>query len=127
MIDLFKYQSDFTCKHDMRRCSVVYRKDDKSPEIKVDGFCTDERIPSEDIPTGLLKYEVRGSDFNCEKWSAIELQVAVNHCATLVTDTPIQLGQHTLRDGSVDKWADVVSFDIEYDPDLDFVDGEDDE
>lgn len=119
MIDLFKFQPDFTCNHNLRRCTVVYRKDEKSPEIKVDGFCTDERILSDDIPMGILRYEVRSSDFDSEKWSTIELQVTVNHCATLVTDTPIELGQHTLRDGSVDKWADVVSFDIEYDPDID--------
>lgn len=119
MVDLFKTNPDFTCNHDMRKCTFVYRKDDNSPEVKVDAFCTDERIKSEDVPAGLLKYDVRSSDYNADQWSTIELQVAVNHCATIVTDTPIELGQHTLNDGSVDKWADVVFFDIDYDEDID--------
>ena len=111
MVDLFKTNPDFTCNHDMRKCTFVYRKDDNSPEVKVDAFCTDERIKSEDVPAGLLKYDVRSSDYNADQWSTIELQVAVNHCATIVTDTPIELGQHTLNDdrrGADAPWDEIL-------------------
>ena len=119
MVNLFETMPDFTCNHDMRKCTFVYRKDENSPEVKVDAFCTDERIKSEDVPMGLYKYDIRSSDFDSNKWSTIEKRVLVNHCATIITDTPIDIFKRVLNDGRVDEWADIVSYEINYDSDLD--------
>ena len=125
MVNLFKTEPDFCCNHDLRRCTLEYTpyitndvvSGDVKP-IKIECFCTDERILSEDVPQGLLKYEVRGKDTACDEWSTIELSVRVNHAATIITDTPIEMGVWEIN-GKPDRFSYVVSYDIDYDPDLD--------
>ena len=113
MIDLFKYQPDFTCNHDMRRCTV------NGKEM----FCTDERIEDSDMPSGLYKAEVRSSDHS-NKWVTIEPRVWVNHCATLVSDEPFKYDREDEINGKKFQYSNVKDYEIEYDPDLDLVDDE---
>lgn len=112
MEDLFKTRPDFTCNHDLRRCKV------NGKEM----FCTDERIKDEDMPAGLYKAEVRSSDHDAEKWATIEPRVGVNHCATLVSGEPFDFKGHYDHHGMVDPYTEVKTYEIEYDPDLDFID-----
>lgn len=83
MENLFETRPDFTCNHDMRRCTV------NGKEM----FCTDERIKDSDMPSGLYKAEVRASHHD-GKWSTIESTVGVFHCATLVSDEPFKFDEH---------------------------------
>lgn len=109
MENLFETRPDFTCNHDMRRCTVNGK----------DMFCTDERIKDEDMPKDLYKAEVRSSDHE-PKWATIEPKVCVNHIATLVSDQPFNFDKEMhLSNGKVDPYIEVKSYEIEHDPDLD--------
>lgn len=109
MENLFETRPDFTCNHDMRRCTVNGK----------DMFCTDERIKDEDMPKDLYKAEVRSSDHDADEWATIEPNVGVNHCATLVSDEPFEFKDHYEYHGKLDPYTTVESYNIEYDPDLD--------
>lgn len=109
MENLFETRPDFTCKYDMRRCTVNGRE----------MFCTDERIKNEDVPEGLYKAEVRGNDFDNTKWETIEPFVGVNHTATLVSDEPFEYDREEEIKGRKFQYSDVENYEIERDPDLD--------
>ena len=110
MENLFETRPDFTCNHDMRRCTV------NGKEM----FCTDERIKDEDVPKDLYKAEVRGNDLDYTKWETIEPVVRVNHTATLISDEPFKFESHYDINGRIDPYTQVEDYEIEYDPDLDF-------
>ena len=118
MENLFETRPDFTCKYDMRRCTVNGRE----------MFCTNERIKDSDMPSGLYKAEVRGNDFDNAKWETIEPAVAVNHTATLISDEPFVFEDHYDIKGRNYQYTQVNGYEIEHDPDLDFpIDDEDED
>jgi len=108
MKNLFETNPDFTCKHDMRRCTV------NGKEM----FCTEERIADKDMPSGLYKAEVRSSDHS-DRWVTIEPSVGVNHAATLVSDEPFEYDREDVIKGRKFQYSDVENYEIERDPDLD--------
>ncbi len=60
------------------------------------------RIADEDVPSGLFKYELRGSDNDPGMPVAIESHVGVNHAATILTAYPLPIpeqGYLRLGDG----------------------------
>lgn len=108
MDELFETNPDFTCKYDMRRCTVNGKK----------MYCTKERIADKDMPDGWYKAEVRSSDHS-DKWCTIEPSVAVNHVATLVSDRPFKfIDQYNVR-GHIYPYIAVSGYDVDFDPDLD--------
>ena len=108
MDELFETNPDFTCKYDMRCCTVNGRK----------MYCTKERIADKDMPDGWYKADVRSSDHS-DKWSTIEPSVAVNHVATLVSDRPFKfIDKYNVR-GRIYPYIAVSGYDVDFDPDLD--------
>ena len=47
------------------------------------------RIPQEDVPEGLHRYDLRGSDFDPGEPATVERHVVVNHAASILTLVPL--------------------------------------
>lgn len=52
------------------------------------------RISSEDIPKGLFRYELRGSDDDPDKPVCVEASVVVNHAGTIITGEPLPIPEN---------------------------------
>lgn len=52
------------------------------------------RIASEDIPNGLYRYDLRGSDYDPGMPVAVENHVVVNHAGSLITAKPIEFPEN---------------------------------
>ncbi|MBQ6207144.1 MAG: hypothetical protein IJK52_08680, partial [Oscillospiraceae bacterium] len=55
----------------------------------VPALFTDERVSAAEIPPGLFRYDLRGSDKNPGQPVAVENHVGVNHAGTLITAKPL--------------------------------------
>ena len=71
----------------------------------VEFYYSNIRIPRNEVPDGFTKYEVRESDIGGD-WATIERGVMVNFAATLLTDQPIELEEHTFR-GRKDYYTEI--------------------
>lgn len=104
MRNLFYTNPNFTCNHDMRRCTV------NGKEM----FCTLDRLDRHELSEmKLYGADVRSVTFS-NKWATIEPCVAVDHIVTLVSDEPFDFGT------SKEKCIKIDTYDVEYDPYLDF-------
>lgn len=51
----------------------------------------DWRLRDTDIPAGLYRYDLRGSDYDPGEPICVEQNVYVNHAGTIITATPLDL------------------------------------
>lgn len=70
---------------------------EKLEEVEIFGnaaLFSNGRIDESKLPTGLYCYNLRGSDDDPGKISAIEHKVGVNHAGTIITAKPLNLGEN---------------------------------
>lgn len=53
------------------------------------GLFTNERVRADEIPSGLFKYDLRGSDDDPGRIKYLERNVWVNHAGTIIMANPI--------------------------------------
>ena len=88
-------------------------KDDpmKYDEVEIfdqPGLFSNGRIRKEDLPGGLFKYDLRGSDNDPGDPIRIENRVVVNHAGTVITTKPIELSNTGFRAFTEDEGMNFV-------------------
>ena len=72
----------------------------------IQALVTDERFDKKTLPDGYYAYDLRGSDYDCGKPATVEPFVYVNYIGTVVTRTPIDMGQGKDQYNSLgDDWS----------------------
>ena len=70
------------------------------------------RISLADLPEGLYRYDLRGSDYDPGMPVTIEPNVAVNHAGTIITAKPLDLGEEDWRYLTEDEGLNFVGGEI---------------
>ena len=63
----------------------------------VPALFTDERVSAAEIPPGLFRYDLRGSDDDPGEPATVEKYVRVNHAGTLIAAKPIEIPEEGYR------------------------------
>ena len=93
--------------------AVFPAKDDSTEYDEVEifdqpGLFSNGRIRKEDLPGGLFKYDLRGSDDDPGYPISIENRVVVNHAGTVITAKPIELSDTGFRAFTEDEGMNFV-------------------
>ena len=64
---------------------------EKAEIFGIPALFADERISAADVPEGLYRYDLRGSDNDPGRPVAVENHVGVNHAGTLITARPLDI------------------------------------
>lgn len=90
-----------TLVHEIAHAKLHNHYDNPTPEdaqiyetieiFDIPGLFSNDRIDSADIPNGLFRYDLRGSDDDPGIPVAVEKYVAVNHAASILTAKPLNI------------------------------------